>query len=240
MTQFPPTSHTPMARRVQRALYLLVRGQVTQFSLNLPLACGSQGAEGPVSICPKTNDAVLPQPPTHLDLYFYGTHHLIPARTHAPAHPPTRAPAPALAPPTGAFARRHTHTGARPPCVLAPAVLPRSTPALALAPHANRSVVGDRAHSGPSCRPPGTGSLRPSPSTVPDPPTGSPRILGDPARVLSRLRPLARGQRWSGPRTYPGQVHCLDRPLADPCVRLCGVPSPPPRHNGKSVPSIKK
>ena len=29
----------------------------------------------------------------------------------------------------------------------------------------------------------------------------------------SRLRPLARGQRWSGPRTYPGQVHCLGRPL---------------------------
>ena len=50
---------------VQRALYLLVHGQVTQFSPNLPLACGSQGAEGPVSTCPKTNDAVLPQPPTH-------------------------------------------------------------------------------------------------------------------------------------------------------------------------------
>ena len=121
----PPTRRWS-ARRVQRALYLLVHGQVTQFSPNLPLACGSQGAEGPVSTCPKTNDAVLPQPPTHLDLYFYGTRHLIHPRTHAPAHPPTRAPAPALAPPPGAFARRHTHTGARPPYVLAPAVLPRT------------------------------------------------------------------------------------------------------------------
>jgi hypothetical protein len=76
--------------------------------------------------------------------------------------------------------------------------------------HTDRPVVNGRACSGPSRRPPGAGSLRPSPSTVPDPPTGSPR---NPARVLSRLRPLAHGQGWSGPRTYPGQVHCLGRPL---------------------------
>ena len=152
--------------------------------------------------------------------------------THAHTHPHTHPPA--LPHPRSHPRRARSPAGtptlvpvhpmsSRPKCFRAP------THALALAPHADRSVVGGRARSGPSCRPPGTGSLRPSPSTVPDPPTGSPRILGDPARVLSRLRPLARGQRWSGPRTYPGQVHCLDRPLAVPCVRPCGVPSPPPR-----------
>ena len=57
--------------------------------------------------------------------------------------------------------------------------------------------------------------------------TGSPKVLGDPARVLSRLRPLARGQRGGGPRTYPGPVHCLGRPLVVCSVRLSGVPSPP-------------
>jgi hypothetical protein len=62
-----------MARRVQKALYLLVRGQMMQFSPNLPLAYDSQGAEGPVSTCPWTNDAVLPQPPTRLGLYLYGS-----------------------------------------------------------------------------------------------------------------------------------------------------------------------
>ena len=160
-----PSASLTMVRRAGcrgPCIYLSV-DKYDAVSPNLPHADGSQGAEGPVSTCPWASDAVLPQPPTHLDLYFYGTHHLI----------PTRAPAPALAPPPGAFARRHTHTGARPPYVLAPAVLPRSTPALALAPHANRSVVGGRALSGPSCRPPGTGSLRPSPSTVPDPPFSS-------------------------------------------------------------------
>ena len=147
-------------------------------------------------------------------------------RTPTPTHPcsRTRARAPA----------GHVRSQARPH--LCPSTLCTRTRSASAHPrtrspsrtHTDRPVVNGRACSGPSRRPPGTGSLRPSPSTVPDPPTGSPRILGDPARVLSRLRPLARGQRWSGPRTYPGQVRCLDRPLAVPCVRLCGVPSPPP------------
>jgi hypothetical protein len=54
--------------------------------------------------------------------------------------------------------------------------------------------------------------------------TGSPKVLGDPARVLSRLRPLARGQRGGGPRTYPGPVHRLGRPLVVSCFRLSGGP----------------
>ncbi len=57
---------------------------------------------------------------------------------------------------------------------------------------ARRPPCGERLdRPGPSRRPPGTDAQLPSPSAVLDPPTGSPRILGDPARVLSRLRPPA-------------------------------------------------
>jgi len=101
----------------------------------------------------------------------------------------------------------------------------RTTPPLDQ--HADRLVVSGRACPGPNRRPPGTDPPIPRPSAAPGPPTGSPKVLGDPASVLSRLRPLARGQHGGGPRTYPGPVHCLGRPLVVSCVRLSGVPSPP-------------
>ena len=132
------------------------------------------------------------------------THTLTPTPTHPCSRTRARAPA------------GHVRSQARPhlcPSTLCPRTRSASAHPRTRSPsrtHTDRPVVNGRACSGPSRRPPGTGSLRPSPSTVPDPPTGSPR---DPARVLSRLRPLTLGQRWSGPRTYPGQVHCLGRPL---------------------------
>jgi len=147
------------------------------------------------------------------------------------------------------FARRHAHACARPPesarthCFRshthtlthprARAVWPASLPLCRLGSldsKRSRQLLhlgarcppcGERrACTGLSRRPPGTDAQLPSPSAAPDPPTGSPKMLGDPARVLSGLRPLAHGQRWGGPRTCPGQVHCLGRPLVVSCARF--------------------
>jgi hypothetical protein len=163
--------------------------------------------------------------------------------THASAHMPDTL-ARRHAPTCGVHLcpRTHSapaHTRARPhprpshPAHLLPA-LPAGVPGsqrIRTAPppdqHADRLVVSGRAYPGPNRRPPGTDPPLPRPSAAPGPPTGSPKVLGDPARVLSRLRPLARSQRWGGPRTYPGPVHCLGRPLVVSCVRFSGVPSPP-------------
>ena len=159
-----------------------------------------------------------------------------PARhARAQAHPHVWRP-PVSSHPQRSRARTHAPAPSRPshPAHLLPALsagVPGSQRIRTTPPpdqHADRPVVSGRACPGPRRRPPGTDPPLPRPSAAPGPPTGSPNVLGDPARVLSLLLPLARGQRGGGPRTYPGPVHCLGRPLVVSCVRLSEVPRPPP------------
>ena len=133
---------------------------------------------------------VPPHPHSHTRVRAHARHACAQARSHVwrppvSSHPQrSRAHTRALAP------GRPSH-----PAHLLPA-LPVGVPGsqrIRTAPppdqHADRLVVSGRAYPGPNRRPPGTDPPLQRPSAAPGPPTGSPKVLGDPARVLhARLR----------------------------------------------------